>query len=102
MDILGPNDQDPAGCLKNHLNEDYQTLIKVVGLIDVKLEIERIKKRQNELSKLMDGLKKKMNVPGYEQKVPEAVRNENQDKFNGYQREFEENEKSQSDLAQFL
>jgi len=71
-------------------------------LIDVKLEIERIKKRQNELSKLMDGLKKKMNVPGYEQKVPEAVRNENQDKFNGYQREFEENEKSQSDLAQFL
>lgn len=32
----------------------------------------------------MDGLKKKMNVPGYEAKVPEAVRNENSDKFNAY------------------
>lgn len=50
----------------------------------------------------MDGLKKKMNVPGYEAKVPENVRNENQEKFNGYQREFTENEKSQSDLAKFL
>ena len=102
VDVLGPNDQDPEGCLKSHVSEEFQTLIKVVGLIDVKLEIQRITKRQNELTKLMDGLKKKMNVPGYEQKVPEAVRKENQDKFDTYNREFTENEKSQADLAKFL
>lgn len=102
VDVLGPSDQDPEGCLKSHVSEEFQTLIKVVGLIDVKLEIQRITKRQNELTKLMDGLKKKMNVPGYEQKVPEAVRKENQDKFDTYNREFTENEKSQADLAKFL
>jgi valyl-tRNA synthetase len=102
VDVLGPNDQDPEGCLKSHVNEDFQTLIKVVGLIDIKLEIQRITKRQNELTKLMDGLKKKMNVPGYEQKVPEGVRKENQDKFDAYSREFSENEKSQNDLSKFL
>lgn len=45
VDVIGPNDQDPEGSLKNHVNEDFSTLIKVVGLIDIKLEIERIKKR---------------------------------------------------------
>jgi len=32
------------------------TYIKVVGLIDIKLEIERLKKRQNEIKKFMDDL----------------------------------------------
>lgn len=102
VDILGPNDQDPAGCLKNHVNEDFSTLIKVVGLIDIKLEIARITKRQNELNKLMDGLKKKMSIPKYEERVPENVRNENAEKFANYEREFKEIEKSKSDLSQFL
>ena len=68
----------------------------------MKLEIERIKKKQNELTKFIDGQKKKMAAPNYETFVPEAVRNENAKKLAGYEREFAENTKSQSDLAQFL
>lgn len=70
------------------MNEDFDILTKVVGLIDIKLELERIKKRQNELTKLMDGLKKKINIPGYNEKVPESVRNDNAEKLGGYEREF--------------
>lgn len=102
VDVIGPSDADPAGSLKNHLNEDFQTLIKVVGLIDVKLEIERLKKRQNELTKFIDGQKKKMTTPNYETKVPESVRNENSEKLATYEREFQEIGKSQKDLAQLL
>ena len=43
-----------------------------------------------------------MATPNYETFVPEAVRNENAKKLAGYEREFAENTKSQSDLAQFL
>jgi valyl-tRNA synthetase len=25
VEVLGPADQDPAGCLKNHVNDDIQT-----------------------------------------------------------------------------
>lgn len=63
-------------------------MTKVVGLIDIKLELERIKKRQNELTKLMEGVKKKMNMPGYNEKVPENVRNDNIEKIGGYEKEY--------------
>ena len=101
--VLGPGQpQDPEGSLKNHVNEDVQTYIKVVGLIDIKLEIDRLKKRQAEIKKYMDDLSKKMSFPGYEAKVPEAVRAENTRKMNGYEAEYNETVKSQGVLAQFL
>lgn len=103
IDVLGPSQQaDPEGSLRNHVNEEVATYIKVVGLIDIKLEIERIKKRQNELKKYMDDLQKKINMLGYETKVPEGVRAENAKKFAGYETEFNECTKSQGILAQFL
>ena len=50
----------------------------------------------------MDGLKKKMQVPTYEAKVPESVRAENLEKLNTYEREFAENEKGQGELANLM
>jgi len=86
----------------NPVSEDFQALVKVVGLVDFKLELERIKKRRTELTKLMDAMKKKMNIPNYEEKVPQAVRTENSEKLGGYEREFSELESSQKMLTQFL
>jgi hypothetical protein len=43
-----------------------------------------------------------MNVPNYETKVPESVRAENFKKFSSYDTEFNEIQKSQGILAQFL
>lgn len=40
--------------------------VKVVGLIDLKLEIERVNKRNTQLQDLMDKLQKKMTMKGYE------------------------------------
>ncbi len=68
-------------------------------MIDIKLELERIKKRQNELNKLIDGQKKKMSIPNYETKVPQNVRNENAEKLAGYEREFIEIENSSKDFT---
>jgi valyl-tRNA synthetase len=38
-DILGPSDEDPSGSIKSHVSEEIQTLVKIVGLIDIKLEV---------------------------------------------------------------
>lgn len=84
------------------MNEDLATYIKVVGLIDIKLEIDRLKKRQAELQKLIDEIKKKTSVANYEQRVPENVRSENAKKQATYETEYVENQKSQGVLAQFL
>ena len=78
------------------------TFIKVVGLIDIKLEIERLKKRQNEIKKFMDDLLKKTSVPNYETKVPESVRAENSKKLATFETELSAIQNSQSILTQFL
>lgn len=44
-------------------------------------------------------MKKKINIPNYETKVPEQVRKDNAEKLNNYEREFESNEKSIAELS---
>jgi valyl-tRNA synthetase len=38
--IIGENEADPEGCIGNFITDDLQTYIKVVGLIDIKLEVK--------------------------------------------------------------
>mmetsp|Transcript_33945 Transcript_33945/g.25022 ORF Transcript_33945/g.25022 Transcript_33945/m.25022 type:complete len:106 (-) Transcript_33945:147-464(-) len=63
LKAIGEHDVDPEGTIKNHVSEELQTFIKVAGLVDVKLEIERLKKRNNELQKLIEGINKKTSIP---------------------------------------
>jgi len=98
---IGENDAEPGGSIKNHLSEDLQIYLKVVGLIDIKLEIERLRKRNNELQKLIDGLNKKTSIPNYMEKVPENVRQENTEKLQKYQLEKDANDTSIQDLTAF-
>jgi len=43
--IIGAKDTVPAGCLKSYINEDLTIYVKVAGLIDINLEIQRVNKR---------------------------------------------------------
>ena len=97
--VLGKSDSDPAGCVKTFINDDLTIFIKVVGLIDIKLEIDRVQKRITQLEDLKDKLNKKMTMKGYEQKVPENVRQENISKMQGYETEITECKKSIDDLG---
>lgn len=64
--ILASAEADPEGCLKSYINDQMTIYVKVVGLIDLKLEIERVNKRNTQLQDLMDKLQKKMTMKGYE------------------------------------
>lgn len=64
--IMKTGDKDPEGCIKQFVNDDITILVKVVGVIDIQLEIERVNKRNTQLAKLSDGLNKKINMKGYE------------------------------------
>lgn len=44
-EVLTETDAEPTGCVKTHLSEDFQSYINVVGLIDIKLELDRLTKR---------------------------------------------------------
>lgn len=43
--VLGANEEVPTGCLKGFVSDEISIYVKVIGLIDIKLEIGRINKR---------------------------------------------------------
>lgn len=94
------SDQEPKGALKNHVNDDIQVFLQVQGLIDVKLEVGRLKKRNGELQKLVDNTKAKMNK--YSDKVPQEVRNTDAEKLQTYIAEKDSNEQSIKELEELL
>ena len=66
------------------MSEEFTIYIQVVGIIDISLEVKRIEKQLDQKTKLRDDLNKKINMPGYADKVPQKVRDENDKKIAEY------------------
>lgn len=88
--VIKGDQQPPEGCLKGFVTDEISIYVKVVGLIDIKLETARIEKRIKELDNFKAGMVKKMSIPNYETKVPESIRNDNTEKVQGYDFEIAE------------
>uniref|UniRef100_A0A0A9VZG4 valine--tRNA ligase n=1 Tax=Lygus hesperus TaxID=30085 RepID=A0A0A9VZG4_LYGHE len=67
----------PQGCGYSAVNKEVGVHMMLRGFIDVCKEINSLEKELTKLTKQIDGLHKKMTVPGYESKVPEKIRNDN-------------------------
>ena len=100
--VIQPGEDEPAGCLKGFVCDGISIYVKVIGLIDIKLEVGRINKRVKQLEDLKLKLNQKIGAPGYETKVPENVRQENLDKLAGYDNELAETQKQLGILEKFL
>jgi len=77
LEIIPGEAADPEKTLKTHVSENVQIFTNVIGLIDLKLQVDRLTKRQEKLDQLIEGQYKKINIKDYEQKVKEEIRNEN-------------------------
>lgn len=100
--VLKPAEKEPEGVLKGFVNDDISSFVKIEGAIDIKVEMNRLEKRQGQLNGLFEGQKKKMTIPNYETKVPEKVRLTNQTKLDEYTNEIAELEKQLNLLKKYL
>ena len=100
--VLTATEADPEGCLRGFASEDISIYVKVIGLIDIKLEIARINKRAKQLEDFMQKLDQKIKMPGYENKVPEQVRKENEEKMSGFDTELKETKKQMEIMEKLL
>ena len=64
----------PDGCSAGLVNESISVYLQLKGLVDPVVEIAKREKKSAKLTKEADDLRRKTTAPGYEQKVPEAVR----------------------------
>lgn len=90
MLVLGSEDKEPEGCIRGFVTDEISCYVKVIGLIDLKLELNRVAKREKQLKDLADKLQKKCEAPAYLTKTPENVRQANQEKLEGYKIELVE------------
>lgn len=100
--VIGADAAEPEGCLKNFVSDDISTYVKVAGMIDIKVEIQRIEKKQDQISKLKDQLKAKTSLPTYLAKTPENVRKQNDEKLSGYDTELAELNKQVQTLSKLI
>ncbi|GJP57447.1 hypothetical protein CLOP_g46 [Closterium sp. NIES-67] len=80
LQVLPAGESAPAGCAVAIVDENLSVHVLLRGMVDAKAETQKLGKRKNETSKLQEALAKKMGVPGYEEKVPANVREENASK----------------------
>ena len=71
--IISKDEAEPEGSLKGFVSEDISIYVKVLGLIDVKLEIARIAKQNGKKQDLADKLQAKTTAPSYQTRVPPDV-----------------------------
>jgi valyl-tRNA synthetase len=77
----------PGWCVKV-VSENLSLLLDLNGVIDCKEEIKRLEREVERLTPQVESYRKKINVPGYEDKVPENVRLLNQEKLSSYESEL--------------
>jgi len=86
--VLRGDETEPEGCLSGFVSDEITVYVKVIGLIDIKLELNRIAKRQKQLTDLKEKLLKKMQAASYLERVPENVRKADGEKIAGYENEL--------------
>jgi valyl-tRNA synthetase len=64
-------------CVVQVVDDKTEVLVEMKGMVDVDAEMKKLNKKVETVNKNMDTMKKKMTMPGYETKVPEAVRQQN-------------------------
>jgi valyl-tRNA synthetase len=79
--VLGENDATPAGCGVTVVSESLSVFVNLAGSVDPAAEIGKLEKKIAATAKQISELTKKMQMDGYETKVPESVRRENEEKM---------------------
>jgi len=86
---LADKDQKPKGTLQDVVNKDCVIFTEVTGL-DLSKELEKLQKKVDGAKKTVAQYEAKINVPGYEDKVPEAIRERNANNLEEAKVEHEE------------
>jgi valyl-tRNA synthetase len=87
--LIAPSEANPKNTCIKVVSDQLSLLVDLTGLIDVEQELQRLGKEKERLALAIDQLKRKVEAPGYDSKVPEAVRLTNSEKLNAYSLELD-------------
>ncbi|KAL4203585.1 hypothetical protein AMTRI_Chr01g104650 [Amborella trichopoda] len=100
--VLTENDATPVGCAVNIVNEHLSVYLQVQGFLNAEAEREKLRKRKEELQRHQENLAQRMSAPGYKEKVPQHIQEDNVAKLNKLMGELEIVEEAQANLDHTL
>ena len=102
MKPLAEGESAPPGCAVQIVNEAITVYMLLKGVVDAATEISKLEKKLELLQKSTEALIKKTQEDGYEEKVPEKVRNENAEKIAKQTAEISSIEAAREDFRALL
>ena len=70
----------PAGCALSTLSDKCKLYLMLKGIIDIDKEEAKLKKKKEGLAQQIDAIRKEQSKDNYDTRVPEGVRQKNQEK----------------------
>ncbi|KAK3133783.1 hypothetical protein QOZ80_6AG0540990 [Eleusine coracana subsp. coracana] len=76
LKILKESDETPADCATAVVNKDLSIYLQLQGALNAEAELEKLRKKRDEIQKLQHALTQKMKAFGYREKAPKNVQEE--------------------------
>jgi valyl-tRNA synthetase len=102
ISVITSDKEVPEGSAIEVVNSQCELYVALKGMIDFKVELNKQKKNREKLQVAYDGLLKKMNLPGYSDKVPENIRMDDKNKAEAWKMKLQKFDKAIEDLQRLI
>jgi valyl-tRNA synthetase len=102
VDINPANDAIPESVGAQVVDDTLTVLIDLAGMVDYKVEIQRLNKSLKSAKNPMQQLEQKMAASGYEEKVPEDLKQANVEKIDGLKKKLSDIEEAIANFERLL
>ncbi|KAG8045647.1 hypothetical protein GUJ93_ZPchr0008g13403 [Zizania palustris] len=89
LKILTENDEAPPDSATAVVNKDLSVYLQLQGALNAEVELEKLRKKREEIQKLQHALSQKMEASGYKEKAPQNVQVEDMKKLTGLLEQLE-------------
>ncbi|XP_052146123.1 valine--tRNA ligase, mitochondrial 1-like [Oryza glaberrima] len=89
LKILTENDETPPDCATAVVNKDLSVYLQLQGALNAEVELEKLRKKREEIQKLQHALSQKMEASGYKEKAPQNVQEEDMRKLTSFFEQLE-------------
>ena len=102
VDVNVADDSIPGTVGTSIVNDTLTVLIDLKGMVDYKKEIARLNKEMKKAKGPLDQLEKKMKADGYEEKVPEKLKQQNVEKQEGLTKKISDIEEAIANFERLM
>ncbi|XP_050387841.1 valine--tRNA ligase, mitochondrial 1 [Argentina anserina] len=85
--VINENHAAPTGCAVSVVNQSLSVYLKILGSRSAEIDLEKIRKKMEDIKLQQEKIMKVMSATGYNEKVPEKIKKANAEKLESLKKE---------------